>query len=144
MQSVTRCQCCHNSHIQYIHIYIYTWISFNAVVPPQLDAVVTAFKDVLTIVCVNPYTTRHLLFVFTFTQYIVETSPTPTLYFCKRSQNTVCDLDRLLYRSPHCFYASPRLRSIVRRPPRRCCDARPSVPPLHGRIYSTLNALVRL
>jgi hypothetical protein len=82
---------------------------------------VTALKDMLTILVVcytavqYSHITRYLFFIyslFLLLRYLFGTSPTPTLYFV-RSKNTICDLDRLLYRSPYYFYMRSRTRSAV-------------------------------
>jgi hypothetical protein len=100
-------------------------------------------------VSVIPYHTIFDLFLFVLLlQYILVRCllrPTPTLYFL-RSQNTSCDLDRLLYRSPYYFYASPitfgrssaSVRVVTRKrrtpPGRFYIDVRASVPPLRGNL----------
>jgi hypothetical protein len=73
-----------------------------------------------------------------------------------RSQNTICDFDRLLYRSPYCFYASSiafggssasvgRVATDKRRTPGRFYfDMHPSVLPLRGNLLDVKRALVRV
>jgi len=70
--------------------------------------------------------------IFLFYSYNISSGRLPHRHrsILVRSQNTVCDSDWLLYRSPYYFYVSPRLHSAMRQPPPAL--RRISLPPLNG------------
>uniref|UniRef100_A0A2S2PHP2 Uncharacterized protein n=1 Tax=Schizaphis graminum TaxID=13262 RepID=A0A2S2PHP2_SCHGA len=67
--------------------------------------IVTAFKDMLTIGCVFPQSMSHEICFFALYNMLLRRLRHRHRIFV-RSQNTICDFDRLLYRSPYYFYAS--------------------------------------